>query len=156
MKAFLDHYGWRWMVLRPEPKVFQKQAAVISAAAGGMKSTNRDMADSLFFWGVPRICRYGLTVRAARWADVSAGPRRSAEPNTPPDASAEEREMGFSLHSDGTFFTLTRPLIKKEFEPPPTRHIGRRAAGLARPALEIRIKSGRHRSAPAQFAEKSM
>ena len=56
MKAFLDHYGCRWMVHRPEEKMFTKQAVCISTAAGaGMKSTNKDMADSLFFWGVPKI-----------------------------------------------------------------------------------------------------
>ena len=41
MKAFLDHYGWRWMVHRPEEKMFKKQGVCISTAAGGgMKSTN--------------------------------------------------------------------------------------------------------------------
>ena len=55
MKAFLDHYGYRWMVHRPEEKMFHKQAVCISTAAGaGMKSTNKDMADSTFFWGVAK------------------------------------------------------------------------------------------------------
>lgn len=50
MKTFLDHYGYRWMVHRPEEKMFRKQAVCISTAAGGgMKSTNKDMADSTFF-----------------------------------------------------------------------------------------------------------
>lgn len=49
MKAFLDHYGYRWMVHRPEEKMFRKQAVCIATAAGGgMKSTIKDMADSLF------------------------------------------------------------------------------------------------------------
>lgn len=53
MKAFLDHYGYRWMVHRPEESMFRKQGVCISTAAGaGLKSTNKDMADSLFFWGV--------------------------------------------------------------------------------------------------------
>ena len=34
MKAFLDHYGWRWMVHRPEEKMFSKQAVCISTASG--------------------------------------------------------------------------------------------------------------------------
>ena len=55
MKAFLDHYGYRWMLHRPEESMFHKQAVCISTAAGaGMKSTNKDMADSFFYWGVPR------------------------------------------------------------------------------------------------------
>ncbi|MDE6260163.1 MAG: NAD(P)H-dependent oxidoreductase [Oscillospiraceae bacterium] len=72
MKAFLDHYGWRWMVHRPEEKMFSKQAVCISTAAGaGMKSTNRDMADSMFFWGVAKTYRYGIAVMETSWERVS-------------------------------------------------------------------------------------
>ncbi len=71
MKAFLDHFGYRWMVHRPEEKMFKKQAVVISTAAGaGMKSTNKDIKDSMFFWGVGRIYDYGLAVRAISWDAV--------------------------------------------------------------------------------------
>lgn len=120
MKAFLDHYGWRWMVHRPEPKMFQKQAAVISTAAGGgMKSTNRDMADSLFFWGVPRIYRYGLAVRASRWEDVSAGRRAAAERWAKRTAGRIRRRNGKVSPGIRTraFFMLMRPLIKKNLNP---------------------------------------
>lgn len=80
MKAFLDHYGWRWMPHRPEAKMFTKQGVVISTAAGGgMKSTNRDIADSLFFWGVPRVYKYGLAVRAISWEEVNEKRRANAE-----------------------------------------------------------------------------
>ena len=34
MKAWLDHYGWRWIVHRPEEKMFSKRGVVISTAAG--------------------------------------------------------------------------------------------------------------------------
>lgn len=71
MKNLLDHYGYRWMVHRPEARMFQKQAVCIATAAGaGMKSTNRDMADSLFFWGVAKIYRYGVGVAAINWVGV--------------------------------------------------------------------------------------
>ena len=44
MKAWLDHYGWRWLVHRPEEKMFSKQAIVVATAAGaGMRSTIKDM-----------------------------------------------------------------------------------------------------------------
>lgn len=63
MKAFLDHYGFRWMVHRPEETMFSKQAVCISTAAGrGMKTTNQDMAHSTFFWGVARTYQYGVAV----------------------------------------------------------------------------------------------
>lgn len=72
MKAFLDHYGWRWMVHRPEEKMFSKQAVCISTAAGaGMKSTNKDMADTMFFWGVGKTYRYGKAIRATSWKQVT-------------------------------------------------------------------------------------
>ncbi|MCQ2983055.1 MAG: NAD(P)H-dependent oxidoreductase [Treponemataceae bacterium] len=72
MKNFLDHFGYRWMVHRPVPAMFKKQAVVISTAAGsGMKSTCRDMADSLFFWGVPKTYRIGIAVRAIKWDAIT-------------------------------------------------------------------------------------
>ena len=65
MKAFLDHYGYRWMVHRPEEKMFGKQAVCISTAAGmGMKNANKDMADSTFFWGCARTYKLGLRAMA--------------------------------------------------------------------------------------------
>lgn len=78
MKAFLDHYGYRWMVHRPEPAMFHKQAVCVTTAAGaGMRSTLRDMQDSLFFWGVPKVYRIGKAVHAVSWAHVSETQRRS-------------------------------------------------------------------------------
>lgn len=72
MKSFLDHYGYRWMVHRPEKKMFSKQAVCISTAAGaGTKSTNKDIADSLFFWGVPKVYKYGVNVHAMSYSRIS-------------------------------------------------------------------------------------
>ena len=74
MKAFLDHYGWRWMVHRPEEKMFSKQAVVVSTAAGaGVKSTLKDMADSCFFWGIPQTYKLGMAVAAVDWNSVKPG-----------------------------------------------------------------------------------
>lgn len=73
MKAFLDHYGYRWMVHSPELCMFKKQGVCIATAAGaGMRSTNKDMADSLFFWGVPRIYKIGVGMNAINWESASA------------------------------------------------------------------------------------
>ena len=83
MKAFLDHYGYRWMVHRPEEKMFHKQAVCISTAAGaGMKSTNKDMADSTFFWGVARTYKYGVAVFETSWDRVSTKLKRRIEKKT--------------------------------------------------------------------------
>lgn len=65
MKAFLDHYGYRWMVHRPEASMFRKQAVCITTAAGGgMRKALRDLTDSLRYWGVARIFTYGIAVGA--------------------------------------------------------------------------------------------
>lgn len=73
MKAFLDHYGYRWMVHSPEGSMFKKQGVCIATAAGsGLGSTLRDMHHSLFFWGVARTYRFGAAVAATDWNGVSA------------------------------------------------------------------------------------
>lgn len=80
MKAFLDHYGWRWMVHRHEEKMFFKQAVCISTAAGaGMKSTNQDMAHSTFFWGVAKTYKYGVAVMETSWERVNAKKKQKIE-----------------------------------------------------------------------------
>ena len=73
MKALLDHYGYRFMVHRPEECMFSKQAVcVTTGAGGGMRSTLRDMKQSLVFWGVGRVYTYGIAVSAIRWEDVTS------------------------------------------------------------------------------------
>ena len=52
--------------------MFSKRAVVISTAAGaGMKSTNKDVADSLSFWGIPKIYKIGFGIHATSWSKVS-------------------------------------------------------------------------------------
>lgn len=52
--------------------MFSKQAVCISTAAGmGMKSTNKDMADSMFFWGIAKTYKYGVAVRAVSFDGVN-------------------------------------------------------------------------------------
>lgn len=95
MKAFLDHYGYRWMVHRPEEKMFRKQAVCIATAAGGgMKSTIKDMADSLFFWGVPKIYKYGVAVRSTSFDTISDPIRKKIEQKTTALANQVQRNHG--------------------------------------------------------------
>ncbi len=80
MKSFLDHYGYRWMVHCPEESMFKKQGVCISTAAGaGMKSTNKDMLDSLFFWGVAKRYQYGIGVAAIDWNGISDRKKNAIE-----------------------------------------------------------------------------
>lgn len=110
MKAFLDHYGYRWMVHRPEEKMFRKQAVCISTAAGGgMKSTNKDMADSLFFWGVPKIYQYGLAVYETSYKGVSDNIKRKIARKTTSLARKIRRRHGKlqpGIKTRGLFFAM--------------------------------------------------
>ena len=72
MKAFLDHFAYRWMLHRPNGEMFKKQAVCISTAAGaGMKSTCKDIKDSMFFWGVGKTYTYGVAVKAVNYKEVA-------------------------------------------------------------------------------------
>lgn len=80
MKAFLDHYAYRWMLHRPEKSMFNKQAVCISTAAGGgMRSTNKDIADSLFYWGIAKTYRFGMAVAATSFENVSENKKEKIE-----------------------------------------------------------------------------
>lgn len=95
MKALLDHYGYRWMVHRPDGRMFRKQGVCISTAAGaGMKSANKDMADSLFFWGVGRIYQYGCAVAATSWEGITEKKRAEIDRKTSSIAAKITRRAG--------------------------------------------------------------
>ena len=116
MKTFLDHYGYRWMVHRPEESMFHKQAVCISTAAGaGMKSTNKDMADSAFFWGIAKIYRYGIGVSAVSWNQVNEQKKRQIDKKTSALAQTIKRAHGKVKPSLKTkaFFNLMRFLHKR-------------------------------------------
>ena len=71
--SVLDHVGTWWIVHRPRPEMAKKQAVVISTAAGGgMKSTAKDMADSLEMWGVRKVYRLGFGVQAIKPDEITA------------------------------------------------------------------------------------
>lgn len=111
MKAFLDHYGYRYMVHRPEEKMFRKQAVCISTAAGGgMKSTNRDMADSTYYWGIAKTYKYGVGVRAVSWDRVSSGIKNRIDKKTTSLARKIKKRDGKAKPSIKTraFFGIMR------------------------------------------------
>ncbi len=118
MKSFLDHYGWRWMVHRPEEKMFSKQAVCISTAAGaGMKSTNKDMADSTFFWGIAKTYKYGLAVREVSWDKVSLKRKNKIEKDIDALArkiAAKENRVKPTLKTK-LFFAIMRQMQKNGF-----------------------------------------
>ncbi len=95
MKSLLDHYGWRWMAHRPDGRMFKKQGVCISTAAGaGMRSTNKDMAHSLFYWGVAKIYKYGIGVAAVDWNKVSEKKKQKIEKATSSIANKIRKRNG--------------------------------------------------------------
>lgn len=80
MKAFMDLTFTYWMSHRPRACMFSKKAVVISTAAGtGTKSAIKDIVNTLFYWGVPCIKKYGIAVQAMNWEQVS--PKKKAKIN---------------------------------------------------------------------------
>jgi len=111
MMSFLDHYGTRWMVHRPDERMFRKQGVCISTAAGGgMRSTNKDMSDSLMFWGASRIYRLGFGVRASGPDGIPERILRKIHRKTDATAKRIRRHAGKSgVTLQGRFwFYLTR------------------------------------------------
>jgi multimeric flavodoxin WrbA len=74
LKTFLDHMGYRWVVHRADPAMLEKQAVIITSAAGaGMKKAERDVRDSMNYWCVART----WSIRIASWGyDWTALPDR--------------------------------------------------------------------------------
>ncbi len=120
MKAFLDHYGYRFLVHRPEEKMFAKQAVCISTAAGaGMKSTIKDMADSTFFWGIAKTYKLGFAVMETRWEMVKPKIKQKIDKKTTSLANKISKKVGVIKPDIKTkaFFTVMSILQKNGFNP---------------------------------------
>ncbi|MEF9891814.1 MAG: NAD(P)H-dependent oxidoreductase [Anaerorhabdus sp.] len=116
MKVLLDHYGYQWMVHRPNERMFSKQAVCISTAAGaGMKSTNKDMADSTFFWGVAKTYKLGVAVFAVSWDSISEKIKGKIDKKTTNLASEIKRNYGKIKPTLKTkaFFSIMRIVQRK-------------------------------------------
>lgn len=71
IKSFLDHYGYRWMVHRPNFDMMHKQAVIITTAGGGgLKSAARDIKDSMDYWGIARTYIVTQSVWSFFWNDM--------------------------------------------------------------------------------------
>lgn len=71
IKSFLDHYGFRWLVHRPDFNMINKQAVIITTAGGGgLKSAARDIKDSMDYWGVARTHIVTQSVWGFFWNDM--------------------------------------------------------------------------------------
>ena len=119
MMSFLDHFGTWWVVHRPRPEMSRKQAvAIATAAGGGMKSTTRDMADSLEMWGIRRVYRLGFGVQTTKPSEIPAGIRRKIDRKTTVLAMRIQKnsgETGCNSRAKRWFFLMR--LAHKHFAP---------------------------------------
>ena len=71
IKSFLDHYGYRWLVHRPNFDMLKKQAVIITTAGGGgLKSAPKDIKDSADYWGIARTYVVKEAVWGYFWNDM--------------------------------------------------------------------------------------
>ncbi len=71
IKSFLDHYGYRWLVHRPNFEMMEKQAVIITTAGGGgLKSAAKDIKDSMDYWGIARTHIITQAVWGYFWNDM--------------------------------------------------------------------------------------
>ncbi len=120
MKIFLDHYGYKWLVHCPQESMFKKQGICISTAAGsGTKSTNKDMMDSLFFWGVGKRYKFGINVAAVNWDSVRDDKKQEIDKATSKIAKKVIKTSGNvkpDIKVRGMFW-FVRQMMKRGFNP---------------------------------------
>ncbi|MBE5966183.1 MAG: NAD(P)H-dependent oxidoreductase [Lachnospiraceae bacterium] len=72
MKAFIDLTFTYWISHKPRKCMFNKKAVIISTTAGaGAKKAIKPVKRTLFYWGIPWIKCYGISVQAMNWNGVS-------------------------------------------------------------------------------------
>lgn len=72
LKAFMDLTFTYWLSHKPRENMFRKRAIVISTCAGaGSGKAIEPVARMLFYWGVPSVYKYGMSVQAMSWDGVS-------------------------------------------------------------------------------------
>ena len=83
LKSFFDLTFDLWMSHRPLDSMFRKRAVIVSTAAGtGTKSAMKDVEDSLFYMGIPKIIKYGISVQAMNWDGVAASKKEKIDKDT--------------------------------------------------------------------------
>ena len=95
IKTLLDHFACRWMVHSPELSMMKKQALLITTAAGGgMKSTVRDLRDSMNYWGVGRTHVITQAVWGYDWSSMPEPFRRKIDRKVEKTAAVIRRNAG--------------------------------------------------------------
>ena len=117
MMNFLDHFGTWWMVHRPRKEMSRKQAVAISTAAGGgMKSTTKDMADSLRMWGIRKVYELGIGVQASSPNSIPEGIQDKIHQKTGRlAAKIRQKESGNGCNPRGKMWFYLMRMAHKHF-----------------------------------------
>lgn len=87
MKAFLDHFGFLFLVHRPRPEMFRKKAFILSTTAGaGTKFAMKTISSSLKYWGINRVYQRGFTLHSLKWDSMPDKKREKYEQTLRRDA----------------------------------------------------------------------
>ncbi len=126
VKAFLDHFGYRWMPHQPMREMFHKQALLISTAAGaGTKSALKDLKDSMNFWGIARVYTFGRNVNAADWDTVSSKKKSQFQTDIKKISKKikeESKNIKPSFKVKGLFYAMRFMQKKFHFNPEDVRY----------------------------------
>ena len=103
VKTLLDHFAYRWLVHRPDLSLMCKQALIITTAAGGgMKSTVRDLRDSMNYWGVGRTHVITQAVWGYDWSSMPENFMHKIEQKVEKTVSAIQKSAeGYLLNIKG-------------------------------------------------------
>lgn len=114
MKALLDLTFTYWMPHRPRACMFWKKAVVISTSAGsGTKSAIKDISDAFFYWGIPWVRKYGVSVQAMNWEKVSEKKKAKIEKDITKLAKQVSRKRRIRVGMKARFiFTLMGKMQK--------------------------------------------
>lgn len=81
LKALLDHFGYRWASHRPDPRMREKRALIITQGIGApTKYALSDVETSLRWWGVSDIRSLGIKLmEGVIWDELSTKKRGEIE-----------------------------------------------------------------------------
>ena len=84
VKSLLDHFCVHWMVHRPDPKMFEKTAVILTNSVGAPNgSAQKDVKTSMSWMGVSKVYTCGAGMMGdIFWNQISAGHRKMLEAKT--------------------------------------------------------------------------
>ena len=97
--------------------MFSKTAIVVSTAAGsGAKTAVKDITDALFYWGIPCVLSYGISIQAMNWKGVNDKKIQKIEKDTTKIANKVLKKKNVKVGvKTKALFMLMRMMQKANF-----------------------------------------